>query len=634
MSRIGLLGILVLLASAWPPGAWGAAADLALPAGHFYTQAGGHDGAGFTIDDGAAGKFWTSFQALGGVAALGYPASTPFRREGFTYQATQGALLQWHPDVGRALLANTFDLLSDAGLDEELYRDHQIPFPIHDDGSGGDYARAVATRLGWLTDPGIAQRFYANPNPSAFPTWTVNDSIQLYGLPMSRPETFGPFVSQRFQRITLQRWLQLIPGMPAPGSVVRVLGGDLAKETGIVPTAAQQPRPVPTEGDTTPDLGPGSGAPLPPAPSVLPPGPSGSGRVINPVAPINLFPLAPCRASALDPNSNQNVTGTPAPEAGDFKVYGGTMVKLEHNDNCWSPSQLAQMGNHRDIGDITEVVIHWTGLDYAHSAYYLRRGVSVHYLIPKAADPAQPPLEMIDPRNAAWHAGPLNKGMWEDADHRICQAGRCEPNGNVHSIGFENEGSDVPNDYQVNAMTDIIAGLILEGYPIKLDRQHIVGHRDINSHKSDPGDLDLDHVIALVRQKLQAQPPSAPNLEPLPVATPLPSVDGSSARPFPFTGNVSAQVTGSPGGVNVFYVIERPSSGQITFTFSYQGMAAPPGSVGVNVYQQTSKLGTASPPGNQAGGASVTVNVRQDTAVVLQVFSYVPQTVTYQLSGQ
>ncbi|MER3406286.1 MAG: hypothetical protein C4289_14920 [Chloroflexota bacterium] len=71
------------------------------------------------------------------------------------------------------------------------------------------------------------------------------EARERYGLPMSLPERFGPFVSQRFQRVTLQLWLDTVPGMPAPGTVVRVLAGDLAKEAGLIPAEAMRPQPPP-----------------------------------------------------------------------------------------------------------------------------------------------------------------------------------------------------------------------------------------------------------------------------------------------------------------------------------------------------------------------------------------------------
>ncbi len=198
----------------------------------FYTQAGSGKG-GYAISNAAGMSFFSAFQQLGGVDALGYPASQRFGRGGFTYQALQGAILQWRPELGTALLANTFEWFTDAGKDDQLLASRAIPLPIRDDGSGGDFQKAKAIRLSWLTDDGIRATYLA--------AGSADRAIELYGLPMSRPEKHGPFIIQRFQRIAFQHWTDAVPGMPPPGSVVRVLGGDLAKETGLVPPEASQP---------------------------------------------------------------------------------------------------------------------------------------------------------------------------------------------------------------------------------------------------------------------------------------------------------------------------------------------------------------------------------------------------------
>ena len=203
--------------------------------GKWYSEAGQGRG-GYWITDADGIGFWSSFQALGGVDALGYPASRRFRlADGFEYQATQGALLQWRPELGRAVLANTFELLQAAGKDRWLDEAKAVPRPIADDGSGGNWAAARATRLGWLTNDAIRAR-YMSPG-------STDRALELYGLPMSRPEQRGPFVVQRFQRIVFQQWIESVPGMPAPGTVVRVLGGDLLKEAGLIPAAAMEPMP-------------------------------------------------------------------------------------------------------------------------------------------------------------------------------------------------------------------------------------------------------------------------------------------------------------------------------------------------------------------------------------------------------
>ena len=57
--------------------------------------------------------FADEFERLGGAEALGYPASYRFRLDdGFVYQVTQGALLQWRPESTQGLFGQH---LRDAG---------------------------------------------------------------------------------------------------------------------------------------------------------------------------------------------------------------------------------------------------------------------------------------------------------------------------------------------------------------------------------------------------------------------------------------------------------------------------------------------------------------------------------------
>src|SRR5579884_3750904 len=187
----------------------------------------------YCVSDVGGILFDDAFQWFGGVNALGYPSTQRFVQGGLIYQATQGAVLQWRPDYGHAVLANTFEWFTDAGKDDYLLSVDGIPKPIRDDGSGGDWQKARQIRLSWLTDDAIRQKFLS--------AGSVDRAIDLYGLPMSKPERHGPFITQRFQRIAFQHWVESVPGMPPPGSVVRVLGGDILKQVGMIPGSATQP---------------------------------------------------------------------------------------------------------------------------------------------------------------------------------------------------------------------------------------------------------------------------------------------------------------------------------------------------------------------------------------------------------
>ena len=194
-----------------------------------------------TNDDGIL--FAEAYERLGGVDTVGYPVSYRFFAWwGFTAQVMQGAVFESAgPRPLRVRLANIFEILKERGLDDWLLQTKGIPRPIKDDGSGGDWKKARNIRLSWLTNEKIKARFLANPNPEKIADWNESHAIRLYGLPMSYPERHGPFISQRFQRVAFQLWVEEVEGMPAPGTVVRVLGGDLFKEAGLVPARALAP---------------------------------------------------------------------------------------------------------------------------------------------------------------------------------------------------------------------------------------------------------------------------------------------------------------------------------------------------------------------------------------------------------
>lgn len=276
------LALLVLLSSALsvhavdPP-------DRAVDNGWYYTQTGEDTGNGYAITDNGGIAFWAGFQQLGGVPALGYPVSSRFVLDGFVYQATQTALLQWDAANSSVNIANTFDILSNAGYDAWLVAFRQIPvsFDWSDDDPINDWPGTVQNHLSRIFDPqpgdtpqmgaartALRERFLSNPN------W-----LPHYGLPLSIQD-FGPMIVMRAQRVALQYWKENVPWANA-GDVTVVLGGDIFKESGLIPAAAITPRDAATAsldatppGATLPTAGQQTAPtpPPPPPPPVTAPG--------------------------------------------------------------------------------------------------------------------------------------------------------------------------------------------------------------------------------------------------------------------------------------------------------------------------------------------------------------------------
>ena len=247
-----LLGSLALILLVWLSAAHAAQAhddheprppDYALPDGWYYTQTGGDTGHGYAILDYSGLAFWSGFQRLGGVPALGYPVSLRFNLDGFVYQATQKALLQWNPGTSSVVIANTFDMLSAAGSDDWLVVYRQIPksFDWSADDPVNDWEGTVQNHLTRIFAPqpgdtpemsaaraALKERFLSDPN------W-----LQHAGLPLA-VQDFGPMVVMRAQRVALQYWKVAMPWANV-GDVTVVLGGDVAKESGLIPAAATAP---------------------------------------------------------------------------------------------------------------------------------------------------------------------------------------------------------------------------------------------------------------------------------------------------------------------------------------------------------------------------------------------------------
>ena len=197
--------------------------------GRFYPV--GDGGAGFEVRE----PFLSALGDLGGPAVAGYPVSAPFLdADGCTYQAFQVLVLQSCPG-GPVRLANTFAILEQAGADAQLLG-LGVGSPERDAAAG--VVEAVGTRLGWLQEPAIRDRYLQQCGAG-----DAAVAVERCGLPMNRPQTFGPFISQRFQRAAFQHWQADGPAGIRAGAVTPALGGDLLKSTGVLTGPPARPHP-------------------------------------------------------------------------------------------------------------------------------------------------------------------------------------------------------------------------------------------------------------------------------------------------------------------------------------------------------------------------------------------------------
>jgi hypothetical protein len=213
----------------------GRGADWELANGRFFTQTSGSQaGKGFRVVDDEGARFWAEFRRLGGVDALGYPASRRFSWEGFTVQVFQKAILQWRPELGQALFVNVLDRLSSAGKDDFLLAQRMTPRPFDPSPDTGLAWPAVVARHQTMLDQDRAIK-------AAY--FTDSDPVARFGLPMSYAD-MGAATVIRCQRAVFQRWKEDVPWAKA-GQVTIANGGDLAKEAGLLPDDVLAPESPP-----------------------------------------------------------------------------------------------------------------------------------------------------------------------------------------------------------------------------------------------------------------------------------------------------------------------------------------------------------------------------------------------------
>lgn len=225
---VGLLpGLLpVATAAQEAPGA----PDVAIANGRFYTQAGGGGGKGYAVTDDGGVRFWSEFRRLGGVESVGYPASQRFAWDGFTVQVFQRVVFQWRPESNRVAFVNVFDRLHELGKDDWLAQAKMTPPPRAFDDRGKPFDQVVRERLALANANGALGQAYAQAAGGL-------SAIEANGLPVADVVDMGSALVLRNQRTVLQLWKTDVPWAKA-GQVTVALGGDIAKEAGLLPDPA------------------------------------------------------------------------------------------------------------------------------------------------------------------------------------------------------------------------------------------------------------------------------------------------------------------------------------------------------------------------------------------------------------
>lgn len=278
---LAALALAIELAVAFVPGPLASAQsatsllEYPVPGGWFYTQesrmpADSPPYRGYTVVDDADASFWTEFRRFGGVEVLGYPVSRRYHYPtdtGFLSQAFQRGILQWHPEMGSAQMANVFEQFTEQGRDDQL-EIAGIPRPQPNDPTLS-FASDAERRMGWLVEPRFLARYFFDPVTQS-PFEAQEQAWDFFGLPQTAPDRpvylrekangkygaplYLPYVAQRFQKASLQLFLAdvpldptIVPGDGKKGCLAITAVGRLARRLGagkLIPSLATQPEPL------------------------------------------------------------------------------------------------------------------------------------------------------------------------------------------------------------------------------------------------------------------------------------------------------------------------------------------------------------------------------------------------------
>lgn len=118
-----------------------------------------------------------------------------------------------------------------------------------------------------------------------------------------------------------------------------------------------------------------------------------------------------------------------------------------------------------------------------------RASVSAHYGVALDGRIDQ----YVSEDRSAWHAGNTASPSWTGL--------KPNTNPNLYTIGIEHEGKvNTPWTQAMYLASAALVRDVCERWEIPMDRDHIVGHREIRATKSCPGfEVDLELLIALAR---------------------------------------------------------------------------------------------------------------------------------------
>jgi peptidoglycan/xylan/chitin deacetylase (PgdA/CDA1 family) len=157
-----------------------------------------------------------------------------------------------------------------------------------------------------------------------------------------------------------------------------------------------------------------------------------------------------------------------------LRIERGHTSNIEHGRKGHVPRAIVV---HTNVGTLGST-IHWFAT--------AESGVSAHYLVGLNGRVVQ----FVDESDVAKHAGRV---------HQPSSLLVSEENPNLYTIGVEFEDGGDPESVdrpslQYRAGSALIRA-IAERWSIPLDREHVIGHREIYARKTCPGNLDVERLL-------------------------------------------------------------------------------------------------------------------------------------------
>lgn len=148
---------------------------------------------------------------------------------------------------------------------------------------------------------------------------------------------------------------------------------------------------------------------------------------------------------------------------------------------------------------IKGIVIHCTDGNYPGDLEWLTSSVSEvssHYLIAPNGDIHQ----LVDDKNAAWHSGKIFK----PTASILKTYDGVNPNSYLLGIEVSVKASDCILLEQSMALLELLKHLTTT-HSIPLDREHVIGHKEIRSNKTCPGTINVDDIVHFLRTNIVAE---------------------------------------------------------------------------------------------------------------------------------